>query len=565
MRYCAAAPMPTASRATLLAAAVLLTAGGLAAQRPRAPDPPKQAHPAARPRPDTGGLHLLGIATDSIPRTAGDSARLRRAPARPDSVGTGRDSAATGRDSAATGPHSAGTGTGRDSTGTGPDSTGTGTVRDSTAAGRDPPAGEHGLLGVPVAAPPPPSAAVLGRPLVDEAGAAAPPRLLGVPLDPADSTPLPPPGRAFLAAQLQEPRVRRASLDSDAQLRARFRKLDIPFPPAALFLRAFKREHRLEAWVQPRPGAPYRLLETFAICSISGALGPKSASGDDQTPEGFYFIDGFNPRSDYWLALAVDYPNAADRIRARGADPGGDIFVHGGCRTAGCLPLTNAGISRLYWLAVQARAAGQRRIPLHIFPTRLDSVGVARLDSAFATDTARLAFWASLLPGYRYFELRRHVPDLWTDAAGRYHVAQLDPRPVRDASGLLGVPVGGAPPRPDSTGPPPKRDSTGVLGMPLGAPPRPDTAGPPPKRDSTGVLGVPAGAPPPPDTARPRPKVDSTGVRQTPSGAPPRPDTAGAALPPDRPTGTASAPGGSGSPTAPGSARSRPRAGSGTG
>lgn len=88
--------------------------------------------------------------------------------------------------------------------------------------------------------------------------------------------------------------------------------------------------------------------------------GHKSRSGDGRTPEGLYRIDRRNPRSEFFLSLGIDYPNAGDIVRARaaGVDPGGDIFIHGepmraGKRsrrdwTAGCIAVRNAEIEEIW-------------------------------------------------------------------------------------------------------------------------------------------------------------------------------------------------------------------------
>ncbi|MBX9449278.1 MAG: hypothetical protein KL787_05985 [Taibaiella sp.] len=36
-----------------------------------------------------------------------------------------------------------------------------------------------------------------------------------------------------------------------------------------------------------------------------------------------------------WLS----YPNYSDRIKGHKETPGGDIYIHGGCVTIGCLPM----------------------------------------------------------------------------------------------------------------------------------------------------------------------------------------------------------------------------------
>jgi murein L,D-transpeptidase YafK len=59
--------------------------------------------------------------------------------------------------------------------------------------------------------------------------------------------------------------------------------------------------------------------------------GHKMHEGDFRTPEGHYYLSRRNPRSDYFLAIEVSYPNDADRRHARGngKQPGGSIMIHG--------------------------------------------------------------------------------------------------------------------------------------------------------------------------------------------------------------------------------------------
>ena len=88
--------------------------------------------------------------------------------------------------------------------------------------------------------------------------------------------------------------------------------------------------------------------------------GHKLSSGDGRTPEGRYYIDRRNPRSDFYLSLGVSYPNALDlaRARAMGVRAGGDIFIHGGPRraadrrkrdwTAGCIAVSDSEIEEIW-------------------------------------------------------------------------------------------------------------------------------------------------------------------------------------------------------------------------
>jgi murein L,D-transpeptidase YafK len=59
--------------------------------------------------------------------------------------------------------------------------------------------------------------------------------------------------------------------------------------------------------------------------------GPKQREGDFRTPEGRYYIEEKKSDSDFFLALRISYPNAADIAHAQslGVDPGGQIMIHG--------------------------------------------------------------------------------------------------------------------------------------------------------------------------------------------------------------------------------------------
>jgi murein L,D-transpeptidase YafK len=250
------------------------------------------------------------------------------------------------------------------------------------------------------------------------------PRLLGDALLPvavlegAVENRLPEP--SFMQRQLSYRNVQSARIDVKHTLAAMFRARGLAFPPSDVFLRAFKQEQVVELWARSHPDAAYTHLRSYPMCVMPGRLGPKQREGDFQLPEGFYFIEVFNPQSRYNLSLGLDYPNPADRLRG-GVEPlGGDIFIHGGCASEGCIPLDDRSMQEVYWLAVEARAAGQRRIPVHIFPTRLSEEGVRWLDRVYAPDPATRAFWTDLRSGFDFFETRRQVPYIAVLEGGRY-------------------------------------------------------------------------------------------------------------------------------------------------
>lgn len=220
--------------------------------------------------------------------------------------------------------------------------------------------------------------------------------------------------------QLRYPRVRAAAAEKESVLRERFRSRNLAFPPRAILLRAFKKEGQLELWAERTPRGAFVLVHTYGICATSGVLGPKRRAGDQQVPEGFYDLDWFNPQSNFHLSMHISYPNPADRILKTGENPGGDIFLHGDCVTIGCIPVTDAGIEELYWLAIRVKSGGAARLPIEIYPARLDPEGWRALYRSRADHPALLAFWKNLKDGYDYFEKHRRPPAVAVHTDGSY-------------------------------------------------------------------------------------------------------------------------------------------------
>src|SRR6266481_5687025 len=224
---------------------------------------------------------------------------------------------------------------------------------------------------------------------------------------------------SFREEQYRFPRVRAASAEKNDVLRQLFANKGLRYPPRTILLRAFKKEAQLEFWVEDSPGKPYLLLKSYSICATSGVLGPKRRFGDEQVPEGFYDLDWFNPQSNFYLSLHVSYPNASDRILGSRQNPGGDIFLHGNCVTIGCIPITDDGIKEVYWLEVQVHAAGQRHIPIEIFPARLTEGGFKSLAESYLNQPELLAFWENLKQGFDYFEKYHRPPTVRINRGGK--------------------------------------------------------------------------------------------------------------------------------------------------
>lgn len=185
-----------------------------------------------------------------------------------------------------------------------------------------------------------------------------------------------------------------------------------------IFLRAFKQEQEFELWAKTRTANTWNLLKTYPICQSSGTLGPKRKEGDRQVPEGVYHIDRFNPNSSYHLSLGLNYPNASDLVRGDPHAPGSDIFIHGACVTVGCIPLTDALIEEVYELAELAKAGGQAKIPVHIYPARMDDKTFQRK----LTSSPHQDFWRELQPVYVFFETNHQLPEVGISTDGRYQI-----------------------------------------------------------------------------------------------------------------------------------------------
>ncbi|HEX2532898.1 MAG TPA: L,D-transpeptidase family protein, partial [Chitinophagaceae bacterium] len=204
-------------------------------------------------------------------------------------------------------------------------------------------------------------------------------------------------------------------------LRRQFVKKGLPWPAKELYIRSFKYDGQLEVWVRNSRKQPFELFKTYKVCALAGTLGPKRMEGDYQVPEGFYYINEFNPRSAYHLSLGLNYPNASDRILSDSLRPGGDIYIHGSCVTVGCIPVTDEQIEELYILAAHARNEGQDFIPVHIFPIRYNNKrSVDYLNTLARTDGQLKTFAANLELVYDHFEATKQLPVVMVNRDGEY-------------------------------------------------------------------------------------------------------------------------------------------------
>jgi murein L,D-transpeptidase YafK len=227
---------------------------------------------------------------------------------------------------------------------------------------------------------------------------------------------------SFKQAQLQHSRVKLDYQEKENTVKNYFNQKNLNNQGAQIFLRAFKKEMKLEVWTRPLNKDQYEFLHTYDFCALSGALGPKRKEGDGQVPEGIYQINHFNPLSNFHLSLGLNYPNRSDRILGDSHSPGSAIYIHGNCVTIGCIPITDDKIKELYILLVEATNDGQKNIPVHIYPTRLDAAGIKYLTESFAGQEKNISFWRNLSSIYIDFEKTHKLKPVTIDKNGAYHL-----------------------------------------------------------------------------------------------------------------------------------------------
>lgn len=229
------------------------------------------------------------------------------------------------------------------------------------------------------------------------------------------------PSASFVDFQRTLQRPNDALKKKEDTLKKQFEAKGLKWPAKYVYIRSFKYDGQLEVWVKNERKEPFKLFKTYKVCAMAGTLGPKRMAGDYQVPEGFYYINEFNPNSNYHLSLGLNYPNESDKILSDSLRPGGDIYIHGSCVTVGCIPLTDDYIEEVYILAAYAKAAGEDYIPVHIFPVRYNvKKSMDYLLYLSRTDGSLKAFGEKLEQVYDHFEATHQLPIIMSDAQGNY-------------------------------------------------------------------------------------------------------------------------------------------------
>jgi murein L,D-transpeptidase YafK len=231
----------------------------------------------------------------------------------------------------------------------------------------------------------------------------------------------------FIEYQRSFPRISDALQRREDSLERQFRAKKLRWPVKNIYIRSFKYDSRMEVWVRYNSNEKYQLFKNYKVCALAGTLGPKRMQGDYQVPEGFYYINEFNPRSNFHLSLGLNYPNASDRILGDSLQPGGDIYIHGKCVTSGCIPIMDQQIEELYILAAHAHAQGQDFIPVHIFPVDFaNERSAAYLSRHIKQFPEYTNLTRQLRNAYMYFEKTKKLPIILTGDRGQYILANTE-------------------------------------------------------------------------------------------------------------------------------------------
>lgn len=204
-------------------------------------------------------------------------------------------------------------------------------------------------------------------------------------------------------------------------LKRQFETKKLQWPPNELYIRTFKYDRQLEVWVKGDGKETFKLFKSYKVCMQSGSMGPKRFEGDYQVPEGFYYINEFNPNSNYHLALGLNYPNASDKILSDSLHPGKGIYIHGNCVSTGCIAISDAPIEELYVLTTYVKENGQNFIPVHVFPVKYSvKKSLEYLAQATKENQSLQRFAINLKEAFDYFEEKKKLPVILVNKKGEY-------------------------------------------------------------------------------------------------------------------------------------------------
>lgn len=224
----------------------------------------------------------------------------------------------------------------------------------------------------------------------------------------------------FLLEQKKYERVRTAIKEKEEFITKNLKEKGLTLNNLNILIVAYKDNDELEIYAKKKNENTYGILTSYKICSRSGQLGPKRKQGDNQVPEGFYHIDRYNPTSNFYISLGINYPNQADKIKSNASNLGGDIFIHGSCVTIGCMPMTDDKIKEIYLYAINAKNNGQAKIPVYVFPFKMTEQNFITYNTKYKDNKGLVEFWTNLKIGYDKFTKEKRELNFKINSNGDY-------------------------------------------------------------------------------------------------------------------------------------------------
>jgi len=204
----------------------------------------------------------------------------------------------------------------------------------------------------------------------------------------------------FMKPRSVAERIQQYGERARARLKPDFDRARLVYPPPRVALVGLKSERVLQVYAADTKGK-YRFVRSHPVLAASGKPGPKLREGDRQVPEGIYTIESLNPNSRFHLALRVGYPNSFDRAQAEKdhrTNLGGDIMIHGGSVSVGCLAMGNEAAEDLFLLAADV---GLPNVTVILSPVDFRA-------GASIPKTVALPNWADLL----YAQIKSRLAEL---------------------------------------------------------------------------------------------------------------------------------------------------------
>ncbi len=164
-----------------------------------------------------------------------------------------------------------------------------------------------------------------------------------------------------------EERLNEFEGDVTGRLKPVFERSGVRWPCREIVLVGLKQERELRVYARAANDSSWTLMIKYPVLGASGTVGPKLNEGDEQVPEGIYVIESLNPNSRYHVSMRLSYPNAFDRAMAERdgrTTLGGDIMIHGGSVSIGCLAVGNEAAEDLFVLTAHANPRSRKVIIL---------------------------------------------------------------------------------------------------------------------------------------------------------------------------------------------------------